>query len=212
MQHSASGLGTGEPGTSQSAIRQALYTAIQQEFAEFYRWARSHLRLVMGQTCCPTILHPSQLFLHGPPLSSQCSAASYTLDYTRFGPGKVAGWPASCLMPGSLGCRLMAVLELQASHQQPEAPLPVQQAPAKGGRLTLRRLAVWLAQPMLQMRWLAAMVDSTAEQQGGALVSMPKSLSEGYLKAAFLNVLIQTFGGCLQNRRAALLSVSEPFA
>eukprot|EP00891_Asterochloris_glomerata_P003662 jgi/Astpho2/3662/e_gw1.00059.4.1_t len=101
---------TGEPGTSQSAIRQALYTAIQQEFAEFYR--------------------------------------------------------------------LMAVLELQASHQQPEAPLPVQQAPAKGGRLTLRRLAVWLAQPMLQMRWLAAMVDSTAEQQGGALVSAVEAFAQ----------------------------------
>ena len=48
MQHSASGLGTGEPGTSQSAIRQALYTAIQQEFAEFYRWATSDLRLIVG--------------------------------------------------------------------------------------------------------------------------------------------------------------------
>ena len=91
-------------------------------------------------------------------------------------------------MPDTLCCRLMAVLELQASHQQPEAPLPVQQAPVKGGRLTLRRLAVWLAQPMLQMRWLAAMVDSTAEQQGGALVSLPEPLRENYLKAALLSI------------------------
>ena len=80
------------------------------------------------------------------------------------------------------------MLELQASHQQPEAPLPVQQAPAKGGRLTLRRLAVWLAKPMLQMRWLAAMVDSTAEQQGGALVSLPEPLRGNYLKAALLSI------------------------
>ena len=101
------------------------------------------------------------------------------------------------------------MLELQASHQQPEAPLPVQQAPNKGGRLTLRRLAVWLAQPMLQMRWLAAMVDSTAKQQGGALVSMPEPLSEEHLKAAFLDVVHTYLGGLPTELRS---SAAEPSA
>ena len=107
----------------------------------------------------------------------------------------------------------MAVLELQASHQQPEAPLPVQQAPAKGGRLTLRRLAVWLAQPMLQMRWLAAMVDSTAEQQGGALVGLPEPSTEIHLKAALLSAGQTDLKGCLGGQKcgAALVNVLEPF-
>ena len=58
--------------------------------------------------------------------------------------------------------RLVAVLE---------AHLAGKQQLGGGGALTLRRLAVWVAEPMERMRLLATVCDSAAGLRGGALAS-----------------------------------------
>lgn len=61
--------------------------------------------------------------------------------------------------------RLMAVLEQQAAQ-----PLPTPGSDASSTPyLTLRRLALWLSEPLKRLRLLAAMVDSTLDLKGGAL-------------------------------------------
>lgn len=42
--------------------------------------------------------------------------------------------------------------------------------PRPGAGLTLRRLTVWLAEPHLQLRWLAAIAELVNTLDGGALV------------------------------------------
>eukprot|EP00879_Flechtneria_rotunda_P027814 GHRR01029816.1.p1 GENE.GHRR01029816.1~~GHRR01029816.1.p1 ORF type:complete len:624 (+),score=227.32 GHRR01029816.1:846-2717(+) len=62
--------------------------------------------------------------------------------------------------------RLMAVLEGQLAIPQ---PVPGADASAAGPYLSLRRLQLWLAEPLRRMRLLTALVDGTAGRLGGDL-------------------------------------------
>ncbi|KAK9807536.1 hypothetical protein WJX72_001944 [[Myrmecia] bisecta] len=72
--------------------------------------------------------------------------------------------------------RLLATLEMQAK----QAPARPRQPGGADGAvyLTLRRLTVWLAEPLLRMRWLALMADHVADVKGGALVRAIDSLAQ----------------------------------
>lgn len=74
--------------------------------------------------------------------------------------------------------RLMAVLETQSVQPLPTAfPGPMGQQSLESSDptnmpapyLSLRRLALWLAEPMRRMRILAVLIDSTEKQSGGEL-------------------------------------------
>lgn len=85
--------------------------------------------------------------------------------------------------------RLIAVLETQMNdqqHQQPQqqqitnnnsslftaaAPPPAAGAVRSGG-LTLRRLTIWVEEPLQRLRLLATLCDSLAHVRGGALASV----------------------------------------
>ena len=49
---------------------------------------------------------------------------------------------------------------------------------APGGYLTLRRLVVWLAEPLVRMRRLAGIADATAHLQGGELIIAVDALAQ----------------------------------
>ena len=70
--------------------------------------------------------------------------------------------------------RLIAVLEAQAQVPMAsalEAPTTGSGGTAGGGTyLTLRRLSVWLAEPLRRLRLLAVLVDAAADARGGALL------------------------------------------
>mmetsp|Transcript_8944 Transcript_8944/g.19114 ORF Transcript_8944/g.19114 Transcript_8944/m.19114 type:complete len:880 (+) Transcript_8944:124-2763(+) len=70
--------------------------------------------------------------------------------------------------------RLMAVLETQSN--QP-IPVPGGDAEPTGPYLTLRRLNVWLGEPLRRMRLLAQLVDGTDGLTGGALAGAVYELS-----------------------------------
>lgn len=63
--------------------------------------------------------------------------------------------------------RFMALLQSKAS----EPTAQEEEGELGGATLTLRRLAVWLGEPIRRMRLLAALADSTSGLRGGALVS-----------------------------------------
>lgn len=65
--------------------------------------------------------------------------------------------------------RLLAVLEAQAQVPM-AAALEGKSQRGSGTYLTLRRLAVWLAEPTRRLRLLAALTDATREARGGALL------------------------------------------
>ncbi|KAK7285463.1 hypothetical protein RJT34_20236 [Clitoria ternatea] len=61
--------------------------------------------------------------------------------------------------------KLLAVLEAQSSN-----PIPlVLESVSSGNYLSLRRLAVWLAEPMVKMRLMADLVDKCRVLRGGAM-------------------------------------------
>ncbi|XP_059646423.1 gamma-tubulin complex component 3 [Cornus florida] len=61
--------------------------------------------------------------------------------------------------------KLLAVLEAQSMN-----PIPVISEPASSGNyLSLRRLAVWFAEPLVKMRLMAVLVDSCKVLRGGAM-------------------------------------------
>ncbi|XP_077240997.1 spindle pole body component 98 [Tasmannia lanceolata] len=61
--------------------------------------------------------------------------------------------------------KLLAVLEAQSLN-----PIPLFSETAKSGNyLSLRRLAVWFAEPMVRMRLMAVLVDSCKVLRGGAM-------------------------------------------
>ncbi|XP_027352163.1 gamma-tubulin complex component 3 [Abrus precatorius] len=61
--------------------------------------------------------------------------------------------------------KLLAVLEAQSSN-----PIPlVSESASSGNYLSLRRLAVWLAEPMVKMRLMADLVDKCRVLHGGAM-------------------------------------------
>ena len=71
--------------------------------------------------------------------------------------------------------RLIAVLEAQAQVPMAsalEAPTTGSGGGTAGGGtyLTLRRLSVWLAEPLRRLRLLAVLVDAAADARGGALL------------------------------------------
>ena len=68
--------------------------------------------------------------------------------------------------------RLIAVLEAQAQVPMASAlEAPTGSGTAGGGTyLTLRRLSVWLAEPLRRLRLLAVLVDAAADARGGALL------------------------------------------
>uniref|UniRef100_A0A1D1YX60 Gamma-tubulin complex component 3 n=1 Tax=Anthurium amnicola TaxID=1678845 RepID=A0A1D1YX60_9ARAE len=62
--------------------------------------------------------------------------------------------------------KLLAVLESQSSNH----PIPPVSVSVSGGNyLTLRRLAVWLAEPTVRMRLMAVLVDGCRSLRGGAM-------------------------------------------
>ncbi|KAK7336665.1 hypothetical protein VNO77_17211 [Canavalia gladiata] len=61
--------------------------------------------------------------------------------------------------------KLLAVLEAQSSN-----PIPlVSESASSGNYLSLRRLSVWLAEPMVKMRLMADLVDKCRVLRGGAM-------------------------------------------
>ncbi|KDP24650.1 hypothetical protein JCGZ_25566 [Jatropha curcas] len=61
--------------------------------------------------------------------------------------------------------KLLAVLEAQAMN-----PIPlVSEAASSGNYLSLRRLSVWFAEPMVKMRLMAVLVDKCRVLRGGAM-------------------------------------------
>ncbi|KAI9122320.1 hypothetical protein K1719_007009 [Acacia pycnantha] len=61
--------------------------------------------------------------------------------------------------------KLLAVLEVQSSN-----PIPlVSESASSSNYLSLRRLAVWLAEPMVKMRLMADLVDNCRVLRGGAM-------------------------------------------
>lgn len=61
--------------------------------------------------------------------------------------------------------RLIAILEAQVHH-----PIPLMSEGSKAGNyLSLRRLMVWLAEPLVRMRLLAVLVDDCKSLRGGAM-------------------------------------------
>ncbi|XP_057450494.1 gamma-tubulin complex component 3 [Lotus japonicus] len=61
--------------------------------------------------------------------------------------------------------KLLAVLEAQSSN-----PIPlVSESASSGNYLSLRRLAVWLAEPMVKMRLMSDLVDKCKILRGGAM-------------------------------------------
>ncbi|KAL3534145.1 hypothetical protein ACH5RR_002606 [Cinchona calisaya] len=61
--------------------------------------------------------------------------------------------------------KLLAVLEAQAMN-----PIPlVTESATSGNYLSLRRLSVWFAEPMVKMRLMAVLVDSCKALKGGAM-------------------------------------------
>ncbi|KAL1312294.1 hypothetical protein HN51_038924 [Arachis hypogaea] len=63
--------------------------------------------------------------------------------------------------------KLLAVLEAQSSN-----PIPlVSETASSGNYLSLRRLAVWIAEPMVKMRLMADLVDKCRVLKGGAMAS-----------------------------------------
>ncbi|KAL0908363.1 hypothetical protein M5K25_022853 [Dendrobium thyrsiflorum] len=63
--------------------------------------------------------------------------------------------------------KLLAVLESQSANPIPSAGSDSGGSP--GNYLSLRRLSVWLAEPMVRMRLMALLVDSCQELRGGAM-------------------------------------------
>ena len=47
-----------------------------------------------------------------------------------------------------------------------------------GGYLTLRRLVVWLAEPLIRMRGLAGIAEATAHREGGELINAVDALAQ----------------------------------
>ncbi|KAL4856634.1 Gamma-tubulin complex component 3 [Chlorella vulgaris] len=66
--------------------------------------------------------------------------------------------------------RLLAVLEAQAQRQSPDS--------ADGGSLTLRRLTVWLSEPLGRLRILAGCLEAARDAQGGQMVNILHALSK----------------------------------
>ncbi|WOL06631.1 hypothetical protein Cni_G15365 [Canna indica] len=62
--------------------------------------------------------------------------------------------------------KLLAVLE---SHSSNPIPTPGSISGVQGNYLSLRRLAVWLAEPMVRMRLMAVLVDGCRALRGGAM-------------------------------------------
>lgn len=60
--------------------------------------------------------------------------------------------------------KLLAVLESQSLN-----PIPLVSESSSGNYLSLRRLAVWLAEPTVRMRLMAVLVDSCRVLRGGAM-------------------------------------------
>lgn len=60
--------------------------------------------------------------------------------------------------------KLLAILESQSLN-----PIPMASESNSGNYLSLRRLAVWLAEPMVRMRLMAVLVDSCRVLRGGAM-------------------------------------------
>nr|KYP70625.1 Gamma-tubulin complex component 3 isogeny [Cajanus cajan] len=69
--------------------------------------------------------------------------------------------------------KLLAVLEAQSSN-----PIPlVSESATSGNYLSLRRLAVWLAEPMVKMRLMADLVEKCRVLRGGAILRTGKSIN-----------------------------------
>jgi gamma-tubulin complex component 3 len=67
--------------------------------------------------------------------------------------------------------RLLAILEAQAQQRQsPDS--------ADGGSLTLRRLTVWLSEPLGRLRILAGCLEAARDVRGGQMVNILHALSE----------------------------------
>ena len=64
---------------------------------------------------------------------------------------------------------------LASSHQ--DTLVAAGQMPS-GGYLTLRRLVVWLAEPLIRMRGLAGIADATAHLEGGELINAVTALAQ----------------------------------
>ncbi|THU70255.1 hypothetical protein C4D60_Mb08t23100 [Musa balbisiana] len=87
--------------------------------------------------------------------------------------------------------KLLAVLE---SHSSNPIPTPGSISGVPGNYLTLRRLAVWLAEPMVKMRLMAVLVDGCRGLRGGAMAGAIHG------RAQHGDPLVQEFMGRLLRR------------
>ncbi|XP_072983837.1 gamma-tubulin complex component 3 [Typha latifolia] len=87
--------------------------------------------------------------------------------------------------------RLLAVLE---SHSLNPIPTPGSDSGVPGNYLSLRRLAVWLTEPMVRMRLMAVLVDGCRALRGGAMAGAIHS------QAKHGDPLVQDFMGRLLPR------------
>ncbi|CAL9176293.1 unnamed protein product [Musa hybrid cultivar] len=87
--------------------------------------------------------------------------------------------------------KLLAVLE---SHSLNPIPTPGSVSGVTVNYLSLRRLAVWLAEPMVRMRLMAVLVDGCRSLRGGAMAG---AIHE---RAQHGDPLVQEFMGCLLRR------------
>lgn len=86
--------------------------------------------------------------------------------------------------------KLLAVLEVQSSN-----PIPlVSDSASSSNYLSLRRLVVWLAEPMVKMRLMADLVDKCRVLRGGAMTGMI------HLHAQHGDPLVHEFMGRLLQR------------
>ena len=74
--------------------------------------------------------------------------------------------------------RLVAILEAQAQQQVAGGSGPGAGAPGDASYLTLRRLKVWLGEPLGRLRVVAGALEATRGAAGGAVINTLHALSK----------------------------------
>lgn len=99
--------------------------------------------------------------------------------------------------------RLIAVLESQ-SHLPPPEGAPAAGGDGDGSYLTLRRLDLWLAEPLQRMRLLAVLVDCTRGLRGARARGLLHDSSSRALR-----ISLSSSAAALSGATESLICVSE---